>query len=329
MKKLFLLLLSVFATTAFGQINPVTLKNAIDNTIINVNTAGGISRANVGGNMKNCVDYTTQQAALKENTANKSTDTALGSSDILFPTQNAVKTYVDNNTGGTSLTYGVGSPGTSFPYPVTTFDITRAVTTAPNQRLGLKAGTFNQGDTQTVFNVGSFPLIVFSTGHSFISVGVRYSSTAEVLVYPNESTEFFYVNGSWQIRTNYGDPLVYSVPIYQSGTNPISPQSPVTDTLTWISGSTAYRYVDFERLGVGDYAVYLEYNTSFVDANLVKSTATFGDATCRIYAVENSGSGSLLRKTWKFKTYTPSGVLSDGLLLGNGGAVVTVTMYTK
>ena len=31
----------------------------------------------------------------KENTANKSTATALGTSDVLFPTQNAVKTYVD------------------------------------------------------------------------------------------------------------------------------------------------------------------------------------------------------------------------------------------
>lgn len=34
--------------------------------------------------------------ANKENAANKSTDTSLGNSDILFPTQKAVKTYVDN-----------------------------------------------------------------------------------------------------------------------------------------------------------------------------------------------------------------------------------------
>lgn len=36
------------------------------------------------------------QLGTKEATANKSTDTALGASDTLFPTQNAVKTYVDN-----------------------------------------------------------------------------------------------------------------------------------------------------------------------------------------------------------------------------------------
>ena len=37
--------------------------------------------------------------ALKEDTANKSTDTALGTSDVEFPTQNAVKTYVDTQVG--------------------------------------------------------------------------------------------------------------------------------------------------------------------------------------------------------------------------------------
>jgi hypothetical protein len=43
---------------------------------------------------------------LKENTANKSTTTTLGSSDVLFPTQNAVKTYVDAAVAGVSITDG-------------------------------------------------------------------------------------------------------------------------------------------------------------------------------------------------------------------------------
>lgn len=37
-----------------------------------------------------------------ENVANKSTDTNLGTSNTLYPTQNAVKTYVDTNSGGAS-----------------------------------------------------------------------------------------------------------------------------------------------------------------------------------------------------------------------------------
>ena len=40
--------------------------------------------------------------ATKENIANKSTATALGTSDVLFPTQNAVKTYVDAASAGNS-----------------------------------------------------------------------------------------------------------------------------------------------------------------------------------------------------------------------------------
>ena len=38
----------------------------------------------------------------KEDAANKSTATTLGTSDVLFPTQNAVKTYVDAAASGNS-----------------------------------------------------------------------------------------------------------------------------------------------------------------------------------------------------------------------------------
>jgi hypothetical protein len=40
---------------------------------------------------------------LKENSVNKSTTTTLGSSDVLFPTQNAVKTYVDNQIASATI----------------------------------------------------------------------------------------------------------------------------------------------------------------------------------------------------------------------------------
>jgi hypothetical protein len=64
-------------------------------------TAG--ARANLGlGNVDNTSDVnkpisTATQTALdlKENLSNKSTNTSLGTSDILYPTQNAVKAYVD------------------------------------------------------------------------------------------------------------------------------------------------------------------------------------------------------------------------------------------
>jgi hypothetical protein len=46
------------------------------------------------------------ELALKENAANKSVVTTLGTSDVLFPTQNAVKTYVDAAITGVTVTDG-------------------------------------------------------------------------------------------------------------------------------------------------------------------------------------------------------------------------------
>jgi hypothetical protein len=43
------------------------------------------------------------QSESLEKVVNKSTNTALGSSDVLYPTQNAVKTYIDNNLGASTV----------------------------------------------------------------------------------------------------------------------------------------------------------------------------------------------------------------------------------
>lgn len=67
----------------------------------------GITKSDVGlGNVDNTTDLnkpisTATQTALdlKENSANKSTSTSLGTSNTLFPTQNAVKAYVDTQVG--------------------------------------------------------------------------------------------------------------------------------------------------------------------------------------------------------------------------------------
>ena len=51
--------------------------------------------------------------ALKENIANKSNDVTLGNSTDLYPTQNAVKTYVDNTVGGSAQTIVSADPNNS------------------------------------------------------------------------------------------------------------------------------------------------------------------------------------------------------------------------
>ncbi|MBU2899496.1 beta strand repeat-containing protein [Maribacter dokdonensis] len=56
--------------------------------------------------------------ALKENVANKSNDVTLGNSTDLYPTQNAVKTYVDNTVGGSAQTIVSADPNNSIAQSV-------------------------------------------------------------------------------------------------------------------------------------------------------------------------------------------------------------------
>jgi hypothetical protein len=82
------------------SINPTTLKALIDTQITNETVDFAITPAEVGGRMKDIVDYATEQIALAEVLTNKSTNvTTDGASDTKYPSVKAVKTYVDANVG--------------------------------------------------------------------------------------------------------------------------------------------------------------------------------------------------------------------------------------
>jgi hypothetical protein len=81
------------------------------------------------------------ELALKENTANKSVTTTLGTSDILFPTQNAVKTYVDAATSKTNL--GINNIDN-------TSDINKPISTLTQSALILKENTANKSIATTL-----------------------------------------------------------------------------------------------------------------------------------------------------------------------------------
>jgi hypothetical protein len=85
-------------TTTLGTSNVLfptqnAVKTYVDSNITSVNANNTALQATVAAN----ATATTAALALKEDAANKSTTTTLGTSDLLFPTQNAVKTYVDSN----------------------------------------------------------------------------------------------------------------------------------------------------------------------------------------------------------------------------------------
>jgi hypothetical protein len=77
--------------------------------------SGSVLWGNISGSINDQLDlislFNTKQDSLgytPENVANKSTNTSLGTSDTLYPTQNAVKTYVDANSGESNTASNVG-----------------------------------------------------------------------------------------------------------------------------------------------------------------------------------------------------------------------------
>jgi hypothetical protein len=71
--------------------------NQIATTTIPDATTSTKGKIKLAGDLGGTADLPTVPGlTTKENAANKSTNTSLGTSDVLFPTQNAVKTYVDN-----------------------------------------------------------------------------------------------------------------------------------------------------------------------------------------------------------------------------------------
>jgi hypothetical protein len=78
-------------------INPTTLKALIDTQITNETVDFAITPAEVGGRMKDTIDYTTEQIAASELLVNKSTNVAIdGLSNTKYPSVKAVKDYADS-----------------------------------------------------------------------------------------------------------------------------------------------------------------------------------------------------------------------------------------
>ena len=84
----------------------ITRATNSENTLATNLSAEVTDRTNADDSIKNNLTTETARAiaaeATKEDAANKSTATTLGTSDVLFPTQNAVKTYVDAASTGNS-----------------------------------------------------------------------------------------------------------------------------------------------------------------------------------------------------------------------------------
>jgi hypothetical protein len=91
-------------TSVFGRNGAVTAQNGDYTTALVTETTNKRYQTDNQQTYNDATSSIQTQLNAKENLSNKSTITTLGTSDTLYPTQNAVKTYVDTKVGG-----GVGS----------------------------------------------------------------------------------------------------------------------------------------------------------------------------------------------------------------------------
>jgi hypothetical protein len=133
------------AVKSYVDTNITTVNNTIAANATAATTAIAAVQADVDANET----ATNNALALKENAANKSTTTTLGTSDVLFPTQNAVKTYVDTNITTVNNTITTNATAATTAIAAVQADVD-ANETATNNALALKENAANKSTTTTL-----------------------------------------------------------------------------------------------------------------------------------------------------------------------------------
>lgn len=224
----------------------------------NTSNPHNVTKSQVGlGNVDNTSDAnkpvsTAQQTALnlKDDAANKSTSTALGTSNTLYPTQNAVKTYVDSGlatkenaltiTAEKNANYSIAA-NEYVPVDLSSGNVTLTIPTAPADKtlIGVKIVKLS-GTNSVTINLGGTDKLNTSTGAT--SANLNVLNHALVLEYKASVGIWYVINNS--ISKTYVD-----TKITQNQWVNYSTTSVVTG-LTGVTSISIY-YID-----MGEYYIY-------------------------------------------------------------------------
>jgi hypothetical protein len=232
---------------------------------------------------------------------------------------------------GTVGTYGSTTATATVPYPVLLNSInnvlnldataTRKVRLNENAPVGTKVIAITSSPYSAVIKAAS-------TGGQIYINGIGGTPVDEVIINENQEIHFTSLSqGQWLCE--FVQPkqiLEYIGQVYQTGTSAPSLQTPIMDTLSVNQyGLDAFRKVEFTRLGTGIYNLSVKWKN--VPTSQYNIGVMFGDGICRVGTRSDGSSSGVFFSTFEVRTYTPAGVLSDGLLVGTNAACFSVKLY--
>lgn len=332
--------------TTTGTSGPATYSSSTG--ILNIpQYQGGVTSFNTrtGAITLTSTDVTDALGFTPENVANKSNDTALGTSSTLYPTQNAVKVYVDSATAGGIILQGDWNAATNTPNITATTQTGFAwrVSVAGNTNLGgitdwlvndlavkTATGWIKIDNTESVTSVfGRFGTVVAQSGDyntDLVTEGTTnlYFTTARARTSISAGTGISYDSATGVISSSGGSvtSVGLSMPSAFTVTN-----SPVTGagTLTVTGAGTTAQYIR------GDGSLATLPSTSNEAKTLIREVYNKTGATLTKGTVVyiNDGQGNLPAVTKAIATGDMTSAQTFGLVQSditdqNNGFVVVV-----
>lgn len=293
-------------------INPTTLKASIDTQITNETVDFAITPSEVGGRMKDCVDYTTEQAALKENLITPTTSAQYYRGDKTFATLNKAAVNLANADNTSDANKPV-SIATQVALDLKQ-DLINPTTSAQYYRGDKTFATLNKA----AVNLASVDNTSDANKPISIATQTALNTKQNTLV---SGTNIKTINGTSVLGSGdlvIGSSLPYlesSFKVNQSGTgNPTASNYFIDQVRISPSDNTnpLYRNFSFERTATGQFNIKVLWLTGSASAvNITKLDMSVGDGNIKLTSSSNGTLGPFSFIQQDINVYNASGTLSD------------------